>query len=82
MTGQPWWYHFAVLGKSVGIAIGAGAGTAAILAGFVPGVGPAIAAGIGVVAGVASVVTHYADSGINAVVPPVPPAPVVGEGEQ
>jgi hypothetical protein len=61
-----WWYHFAVLGKSVGIGIGAGAGTAAMIAGFVPVYGPVIATAIGGLATAASVVTHYADSGIKA----------------
>ena len=67
MDGQPWWYHFAVLGKSVGIGIGAGAGTAALVTGFIPVYGPLISGVIGSLATVASVVTHYADSGVAVV---------------
>ena len=60
---KPWWFHFAQIGHSVGVGIGAFAGAGALL-NFIPVYGPAIAAAVGVVAGAATVVTHYADSGI------------------
>jgi hypothetical protein len=79
MTGQPWWYHLAVLGKSVGVGIGAGAGTAALISGFIPVYGPIIATAIGGLASVASVVTHYAETGVDA---GAPRATLVVPGEE
>ena len=55
---KPWWLHLAQIGHSVGVGIGVVAGVAR----FVPG---PWSIPIGVVATVASVVTHYADKGIQ-----------------
>lgn len=67
MNNVPWWYHLAVIGKSVGVGIGAFAGTAMTVSAFIPGYGPAISAAVGAIAGLATVVTHYANSGVNSV---------------
>ena len=58
VSGHSWWYHFAVLGKSAGVAIGAAAGIGTIIP--IPSV-QAIAA---IVGGVATVVTSYATKGV------------------
>lgn len=61
MKSIPWWYHFAVLGKSAGVAIGAFAGIAQL----VPV--PYVSIGGAVLAGIASLVTGYAAKGVSVV---------------
>lgn len=62
-SGHSWWYHWAVVGKAAGVAIGAGVG----IAQFVPV--PAVQIAAAVVGGVATVVTGYAEKGIQADTP-------------
>ena len=59
MSKPPWWLHFAHIGSSVGVGIATVAGAAQ----FIPG---PWSVAIGAVAGLATVVSHYANSGIAA----------------